>query len=386
MAPLLVPLIGAAVGGAAMYLFDPDRGRRRRALLRDQAVRTVSNVRDTVDAGTRDLANRSVGMTRRLGSVFTRREATDEVIVERVRAKMGRYVSHPAAIEVASSGGQVTLSGSVLHHEHEALLRALHDVDGVHGIEDRLKVYKTAEGVSELQGGRRRRGEPFELMQDNWAPGARIVAGTAGATLAMYALRGGLPGLALGTAGALLLLRSTTNRPFRQLAGMSGRRSVDIQKTITINAPVEQVFEYLSAWENYPRFMRNVRSITPKADGQLHWVVAGPAGTEVSWDSMTTQFEPNEIIAWRTVEGSPVAHAGIMRFERAGAGTRVHIRMSYNPPAGAVGHVVAKLFGADPKSEMDEDFMRLKSTLETGRPPRDAAARLHTGSTPLSAA
>jgi uncharacterized membrane protein len=74
--------------------------------------------------------------------------------------------------------------------------------------------------------------------------------------------------------------------------------------------------------------------------------------------------------------GSPVEHAGTIRLQsmREG-GTRMHIRMSYNPPAGALGHVVAKLFGADPKSEMDEDLLRLKTTLESGKAPREDSAQ-----------
>jgi uncharacterized membrane protein len=187
-------------------------------------------------------------------------------------------------------------------------------------------------------------------------------------------VRGGLPGMPLGAVGALLLLRTTTNKPFRQLVGMSGRRAIDVEKTVTINAPVEEVFEFLANYQNYPRFMSNVKSVEPRSEGQTHWIVAGPAGTEVQWNSVQTQFVPNEVIAWRTVESGAVAHAGIMRFEPFERGTRVHIRMSYNPPAGALGHVVAKFFGADPKTEMDEDLMRLKTALETGTPPHDAAA------------
>ena len=62
-------------------------------------------------------------------------------------------------------------------------------------------------------------------------------------------------------------------------------------------------------------------------------------------------------------------------FLPAGAQERaqVHIQLSYNPPAGAVGHAVAALFGADSKTEMDEDLMQMKTMIETGIPPRDAA-------------
>ena len=373
MAPLL--LFGAALGGAAMYLLDPDRRRRRRALVRDQAVKATSNVRDVLDAGGRDLANRRSAATGWLRSLFKSRAVTDDVLIERVRAKLGRYVGHPGAIEVAASGGRVTLSGSVLRHEHEKLIQAVRDVAGVSDIVDKLAVHDSAEGVSELQGGRKRRGERPELLQENWAPGTRILAGAAGTTMALYALRGGIAGLILGTAGALILLRSTTNKPFRRLAGMSGHRGIDIQKTIHIDAPVEQVFDFLANYQNFPRFMRNVRSVELRDHGQSHWTVAGPAGTTVHWDSVTTQLKPNEHIAWRTVPGSAVQHVGMIYVAPFSGGTRVHIEMSYNPPAGALGHVVAKLFGADPKSELDEDLMRLKGILESAKTSQDAAQR-----------
>jgi uncharacterized membrane protein len=47
--------------------------------------------------------------------------------------------------------------------------------------------------------------------------------------------------------------------------------------------------------------------------------------------------------------------------------------MSYNPPAGVVGHAVASLFGRDPKQDLDADLMRMKSFIETGVAPHDAA-------------
>jgi uncharacterized membrane protein len=124
--------------------------------------------------------------------------------------------------------------------------------------------------------------------------------------------------------------------------------------------------------------MRNVRSVRLHADGRSHWSVAGPAGATVEWDSETTVCKPNEVLAWQTVANAPIAHAGSIRFERAGSGTRLDIQMSYHPPGGALGHGIAKLFGADPKRELDEDLLRLKTFLETGGVPHDAA-RSHEG-------
>lgn len=230
---LPLTLVAAAAGGAAMYLFDPDRGARRRALLRDQVVHTLRISRDAMDAGARDIANRSTGAVGRARSLLTRRHASDDVLVERVRAKMGRYVSHPGAIEVDASGGTMRLSGSILRDEHDGLLAAVRGVAGVKDIVDSLTVYETAEGISELQGGIPRRGEEFELMQDNWAPAARILIGAAGTALVLHGLRGGLPGILLAAAGAIILLRTTTNKPLHQLAGLSGQGAVGVPDATT---------------------------------------------------------------------------------------------------------------------------------------------------------
>lgn len=375
MAPLL--LFGAAVGGVAMYFFDPDKGRRRRALVRDRAVKVSTDARHFVEQGTRDLKNRGSAATGRVRSILKRHDASDQVLAERVRSKMGRYVGHPGAVEVSASGGRVTLSGSVLAHEHRELIEAVSQVPGVSDIYDQLSIFESAQGISELQGSpRARRGERAEVMQENWAPGTRLATGAAGATLTLYGLARshGFTGFAALVAGSAILMRAATNKPLRSIAGTHSERGIDIQKTIHIKAPVEEVFQFLSNYDNFPQFMRNVLHVETKADGRSHWKVRGPAGTTVEWDAISTRVEQNELIEWSTVEGSPVTHSGSLRVEPFGDGSRVHVRMTYNPPAGAVGHVVAKLLGSDPKTELDEDMMRLKSTLETGKAPRDAAA------------
>lgn len=372
MPPLI--LIGAALGGAAMFFLDPEKGRRRRALVRDQAIKASSSVRSFVDNGKRDLVHRGSVATGRLRALITKRAASDPVLVDRVRSKMGHYVAHPSAIEVTASGGEVTLSGAIPAHEHDGLIDGVSRVAGVTAVFDGLTVYERAEGISELSGGSRARNE---AAQETWAPGTRLVSSAAGTTLTLYALarRSRFAGFVALATGVALIARSATNKPLAKLAGMRGYKGIDVQKTIHIDAPVEEVFEFLAKYDNFPRFMRNVKSVETFADGRSHWKVAGPAGVSVEWESITTRTEPNELIEWSTIEGSTVEHAGSIDLESAGEGTRVRLEMSYNPPAGALGHVVARLFGADPKSELDEDMLRLKSTLETGKAPRDAAAR-----------
>lgn len=375
MVSRLPRVTGAALGAALMYLFDPDKGKRRRALLRDQMVSGLNQLDDGVEVIARDLAHRAQGIWAQLRSTITNEPVSDEVLAERVRSKMGRIVSHPGAIEVQAEQGRVRLSGPVLRHEHEDLMAGIRSVRGVVDVEDNLEVHKTAENVPALQGGRPRAGDRFELLQENWAPAARALVGTTGGALVFYGLRMRNPlGVLAAGAGSTLLLRSVLNKPVRRVVGVgAGRRAIDIQKTINIDAPVEKVFDILSHLENLPHFMSNVREVKVREDGSSHWRVAGPAGQSVEWDAVTTQLIPNEVLAWKTTPGSTVEHAGFIRFERVNDGTRLDVKMSYNPPAGALGHTAAMLFGADPKTELDQDLLRMKTYLETGKTPHDAA-------------
>jgi len=114
--------------------------------------------------------------------------------------------------------------------------------------------------------------------------------------------------------------------------------------------------------------MASLREVRDMGNGRSHWVAAGPGGVPVGWDAVVTRYEPNNLLAWKSEPGATVANAGIIRFEpRADDSTRVHIRLSYNPPVGAIGHAIATLFGADPKSQMDADLVRLKSLIEAGK-------------------
>lgn len=346
---------GAAVGVALMYFLDPNSGRRRRAR-------------------TRDKVHRVQGAWAEAKKMFEHEEVTDDVLIGRVRAELGRVVSHPHAIEVAASGGHVTLIGPILSHEVRPLLRAVRGVPAVRAVSDQLTVYSEPGNVSSLQGGEPRTGKRFELLQENWSPAARMIAGGAGAALMLAATqsRGGLRTL-LGVSGSALLARAATNRGLRHLLGF-GERGITVLKTIHVAAPVERVYGFWTDYQNFPRFMHNVREVLQVAENRSHWVVAGPAGVPVQWTAEITRVVPGEVIEWRSVSDSDVRHEGSVTFESNGdSGTRVSVRLSYVPPAGAFGHAVATIFGADPKSEMDADLLRMKSMIETGHPPHDAA-------------
>ena len=120
--------------------------------------------------------------------------------------------------------------------------------------------------------------------------------------------------------------------------------------------------------------MTHVHEVRRIGDGLYRWSVGGPAGILVQWDAQITDLDFNKLVAWKSLPGAVVEQAGITRFTSNPDGSPcIDVKMSYNPPAGVLGHAIAELFGADPKHEMDDDLMRMKSFIETGVHPHDAA-------------
>lgn len=357
---------GLGLGVGLMYLFDPDRGKRRRSLIRDKGVHVLFSAEELLDVGARDLGHRTSGLVADLKSRLSQELPSDEVLVARVRSKLGRYVSHPRAIVVQANVGDVTLSGPILANEAPILLKAIGAMPGVLHVENRLTIHERADQIPALQRGVQRFGESPEFMQRNWAPGPRLLATTAGALLAVLGLsqRRAL-GALLSLAGLSLVARGVSNRQLQDLVGVAPRKGIFVQKTLTINAPLERVYAFWAHFaENFPRFMSHVRQIRDLGTGRSVWKVAGPAGVGVEWEAEITKQVPNRVLAWRSLPGSTVETAGSVHFEPVEEGTRVHVQLSYLPPLGQIGHGVATLFGADPKHDMDEDLARMKRLVE----------------------
>jgi uncharacterized membrane protein len=220
-----------------------------------------------------------------------------------------------------------------------------------------------------------------ELAQDTartwqrrrWSPAQRALAGAFGAACATYGyFRGGVKGVALCALGGALVARATANE---ELSDVLRSHGILVEKTIVVNAPVEQVFAYWRDLQNLPQWMSHVREVRALGEDRFHWVVDGPGGMPVEWDAELLHYVDNREMTWHSVGDSQVEHVGRVRFEDAGEGaTRIHVQMRYTPPGGVVGHAVAKAFGSDPKSEMDDDLARMKVAIETGSAPHDAGA------------
>jgi uncharacterized membrane protein len=208
--------------------------------------------------------------------------------------------------------------------------------------------------------------------RDNWSPSQRAVGAALGTgVFAAGYFRGGLRGFVMCALGGMLFARATANE---NITSLVKGRGILVEKTIQVDAPLDQVFAYWRNLENLPQWMSHVREVRYLGGDRFHWVVDGPAGVPVEWDSELLNVLENREMTWRSVEGSTVEHTGRVRFEEYGEGTRIHVQMRYHPPGGVIGHVVAKAFGVDPKSEMDDDLVRMKAAIETGSAPRDSAA------------
>lgn len=375
-------LAWTGIGAGLMYFLDPEMGNRRRALVRDKFVRAMNLTGEAIGTTARDARNRAYGTVASLRSMLSGGAAGDEVVAERVRSKLGFLVRHPSSIEVTVKDGHVTLSGPILTDEVDRLIRNVEQIRGGMGVENRLEVHEEPGNIPGLQGQppRRPTGQRFELLQENWSPTARVLVGVAGGTMAFYgASRRNPSGTALALAGTALLARAVSNMPLKRLVGIeAGRRAIDINKTITINAPLDQVFRFIADYQHFPNFMRSVEKVEDKGHGILRWtlVLPGPEGFRFHWNSVITRFIPDQEIAWRTEPDSMIQHAGIIKFAQGPDGaTTLHIRMSYNPPGGALGHALAAAVGMDAKSLLDEELMRLKSVIETGKLPEDVKER-----------
>lgn len=148
---------------------------------------------------------------------------------------------------------------------------------------------------------------------------------------------------------------------------IEGKGDSIVGRAVTINRPVGEVFAYFRDFQNLPTFMENVEAITILDDARSHWVVKAPAGKTVEWDARVTREEPNALIEWTSELGADIENSGRVEFRDAGArGTVVTATILYDPPAGIIGKVIAKMFQREPAIQARRDLRRFKQLLETG--------------------
>lgn len=139
-----------------------------------------------------------------------------------------------------------------------------------------------------------------------------------------------------------------------------------VGRAITINKPADELWAFFRDFSNLPKFMENVVSIDVLDDKRSHWVVKAPAGARVEWDAVVTDEAEGRHIAWEA-ENADVPNSGRVEFREAGErGTVVHATIVYDPPAGVVGKLIAKMFQREPNMQARQDLKRFKQLMETG--------------------
>jgi uncharacterized membrane protein len=216
----------------------------------------------------------------------------------------------------------------------------------------------------------------------NISQGERIVCAIAGTALLAAGLKKRTPaGIALALIGGGLAYRAYTGHcdlreamsastagKRREGAGSDVHKGVKVQKTFTIQRSPEECYNFWHNFENLPRFMTHLQSVQMLGENRSRWTARGPLGTNVSWDAEVINDKPNELIAWRSVEGSEIDNAGSVRFRPGpnGRGTEVTVELNYEPPAGVVGATIARLLGEEPEVQVQEDLRRFKQLMEAG--------------------
>jgi uncharacterized membrane protein len=214
----------------------------------------------------------------------------------------------------------------------------------------------------------------------------RWISGIAGLALMGYSLRRKrLRALLLPLGGALIKRAVTGVCEVNRAIGRNSARSeqaegtvaelergegIKIEQAVTIMRPRDELFQFWRNFENLPRFMENLESVTVLDERRSHWVAKGPLGTRVEWDAEIEQEIENELIAWRSLPGADVAQTGSVNFSPVhNGGTDVRVILRYAPPAGKIGDAVASVLGDDPDRQIADDLRRFKQVMEANEVP-----------------
>ncbi|HWQ56567.1 MAG TPA: SRPBCC family protein [Bryobacteraceae bacterium] len=218
----------------------------------------------------------------------------------------------------------------------------------------------------------------------NLAPAERVISVFGGAALATWGIRRrSAAGIAMALIGGDLVRRGATGHshlykalgvrtaPLGQGAATTSvpyDLGIRVDKAITVDRPRHEVYRYWRDVSNLPSFMKHLESVTILDDKRSHWVTRAPAGRTVEWDAEIYNESENEMIAWRSLPGAGVRNAGSVWFKDAtgGRGTAVTVELQYNPPAGTLGALVAKMWGEEPGQQIQDDLHRFKQMMETG--------------------
>jgi uncharacterized membrane protein len=210
----------------------------------------------------------------------------------------------------------------------------------------------------------------------------RVISLLGGGVLLAYGLsRGGISGLGVGLIGGALAYRGWTGHchtydalgistaDHNEQTSIPSGQGIKFEHGVLIQKPADELYRFWRKLDNLPRVMRHLVAVQDLGNKRSRWTAKGPTGN-VQWEAEIITERPGEMIGWRSLEGSTVDTAGSVHFheQQHGRGTEVRVVLSYNPPAGRVGHALAWLTGSEPGREIREDLQNFKRMMETTLP------------------
>jgi uncharacterized membrane protein len=146
------------------------------------------------------------------------------------------------------------------------------------------------------------------------------------------------------------------------------RQEMRAEVSVTVRRPPAEVYRFWHDLENLPTFMADLESVRTTGERRSHWTAKAPGRRTVEWDAEIVEDRPDELIAWRTVDGADLRHSGAVRFRPAPGdrGTEIRVEMEWAEPAGRIKAAVAKLLGAHPHQRIRDDLRRFKQVMEAG--------------------
>lgn len=221
----------------------------------------------------------------------------------------------------------------------------------------------------------------------NVGDGERIVSALAGMVLTGLAItqRKNAQALPLGLAGGYMLyrgasgycptyaaLRTGTADPLKrsdsQVTVIPHGQGIKVTKAMTVQKSPTEMYAYWRDFTNLPKFMTHLENVVVLDSTHSVWTARAPFGQTVTWHAEIIADEPGKMIAWRSIDPADIPNAGSVRFETlpANRGTAITVSLEYNPPAGMLGAVIAKLFGEEPGAQVQDSLRKFKSLMETG--------------------
>ncbi|AWN21847.1 cyclase [Deinococcus irradiatisoli] len=207
-------------------------------------------------------------------------------------------------------------------------------------------------------------------MESNTKDQQRLITGAAGGALALIGLlrRGPLGFLMMAAGGFLIFRAAGGSQMVNQVTGggPTSSKPIFVEHSVVIDRPAQSVYDYWRKLENLPQIMSHLETVTVLDERRSRWVAKAPLGTHVEWEAEIVNDKPGERIGWHSLPGATVDNAGSVQFESmpGGTSTRLHVALSYRPPAGPLGAAVAKIFGEEPSQQIAEDLQKFKQSFE----------------------